>query len=199
MKDEKLIPVIVQDYTNNNVLMLAYANPKAIELTKKTGVLHFYSRSRQKIWKKGETSGNIMKVVSLSMDCDRDTILARVVPPKKSCHLNRYSCFNKNQFVQYDIFAQLHEIFKMRQKNPSKKSYTTYLLSNHERLLKKVLEEASELVLASMRRKKNEVTYEAADLMYHCMVLLFTHGLTFSVISSELSKRMKIKSISIKN
>ena len=199
MNSNNLIPVIVQDVTNNNILMLAYTNGEALKLTKKTGFLHFYSRSRKELWKKGETSGNVMKVKELLFDCDRDTILARVIPPKISCHLNKYSCFNDKKFPSNSVFERLNSIFQMRKKKPSKKSYTTYLLNNHERLLKKVLEESGEVVLASVGKKKSEITYESADLMYHLLVLLFKHGLSIDNVQAELERRLKDKAILKKN
>lgn len=184
---DELIPVVVQDVKTNNVLMVAYTNRRALKKTKKTGFMHYWSRSRRRLWKKGETSGHIQRVVSLHWDCDRDAILARVEQTGPACHRNRYSCFSSTPF-RAGALVDLERIFDERRRRPKKGSYTVALLRDPERLKKKVLEEAAELVLAPTR---DRIVYEAADLMYHTLLLLFSKRVRFSDVEAELRRRMK--------
>lgn len=188
---EKLIPVIAQDVRTNDVLMLAYMDKKALAMTKKTGYMHYWSRSRGQLWKKGETSGHFQKIVSLHYDCDRDTILARVKQTGHACHIGNYSCFSKKPFGDGEIFKELFDVFAKRRARPKKGSYTNKLLQDKDELLKKVLEEAGETVLAAKKGKKGEIIYESADLMYHLLLLLFSKGLTLKDIEKELAHRRK--------
>jgi len=190
-KDEKLIPVIVQDIRNNNVLMLAYANEESLKLTKETGYMHYWSRSRNCIWKKGETSGHVQKVYELRYDCDNDTILARVEQEGPACHTNSYSCFSKEPLGQNDIFAQLWRVFEERKNNPTPDSYTCKLLADKNKMLKKIGEESAELIMAAKDRDKKQVVYEAGDLLYHTMVLLYDQGITMDEVVKELERRRK--------
>ncbi|HEX7393050.1 MAG TPA: bifunctional phosphoribosyl-AMP cyclohydrolase/phosphoribosyl-ATP diphosphatase HisIE [Thermoplasmata archaeon] len=192
MNDEKgLIPVVVQEVRNNNVLMLAYMNDEALQLTKKTGYMHYWSRSRNGIWKKGETSGNFQKCIELMTDCDGDAILARVEQTGVACHTGTYSCFSKEPISQSDIINQLWRIFEERKQSDSEKSYTAKLLRNRNLLLKKIAEESSEVIIAAKDRERDEIIYEAGDLLYHLMVLLFDEAITMDDIFKELEGRRK--------
>lgn len=192
MKDEKtLTPVVVQDVRNNNVLMLAYMNDEALELTKKTGYMHYWSRSRNCLWKKGDTSGNIQKCIELMTDCDGDAILARVEQTGVACHTGTYSCFSKEPIPQGDIINRLWKVFEEREKSDSEKSYTAKLLKNRNLLLKKIAEESSEVIIAAKDGKREEIIYEAGDLLYHLMVLLYDEEITMDDIFKELEGRRK--------
>ena len=186
-----LVPVVVQDVRNNNVLMLAYMNDEALELTKKTGYMHYWSRSRDAIWKKGETSGNFQKCIELMTDCDGDAILARVEQQGVACHTGSYSCFSKEELRPNDIIAQLWRVFDERKSGSSEGSYTAKLLKNRNLLLKKVAEESSEVIIAAKDKDRGQVVYEAGDLLYHLMVLLYDEGITVDEILKELERRRK--------
>jgi phosphoribosyl-ATP pyrophosphohydrolase/phosphoribosyl-AMP cyclohydrolase len=186
-----LIPVVAQDVRNNNVLMVAFTNEEALELTRKTGYMHYWSRSRQRIWKKGETSGNVQKVVELLKDCDEDAILARVEQTGVACHNGTYSCFFDKPIGPNDIIAELFRIFEDRKQTQCESSYTFKLLRNRNLLLKKIAEESSEVILAAKDKRKDEVIYEAADLIYHLLVLLYDEGITLQDVYKELEGRRK--------
>lgn len=190
-QEQGLTPVIVQDIRNNNVLMLAYMNDEAMELTRKTGYMHYWSRSRNAIWKKGETSGNVQKVVELMTDCDGDAILARVEQTGVACHTGTYSCFSKDEIPQRDVFAELWQVFESRKASQCESSYTCKLMKNRNLLLKKIAEESSEVIIAAKDRERREVVYEAADLLYHLMVLLFDEGVSLDEVKKELEGRRK--------
>ena len=187
----ELLPVIVQDIRNNNVLMLAYMNDEAMELTKKTGYMHYWSRSRNAIWKKGETSGNFQKAIELMTDCDGDAMLARVEQTGVACHTGTYSCFFKEPMPQEDIVAKLWQVFDERKRGGSESSYTCKLLKNRNLLLKKIAEESSEVIIAAKDKDRNQIIYEAGDLMYHLMVLLSDEGITVQDVYKELEGRRK--------
>lgn len=189
--DEGLIPVVVQDVRNNNVLMLAYMNQESLALTRKTGYMHYWSRSRGAIWKKGETSGNVQKVVELLPDCDNDAILARVEQTGNACHTGKYSCFSKDPIPPNDIIAVLWRVFDERKASQAESSYTVKLMRNRNLLLKKIAEESSEVILAAKDGKREEIVYEAADLLYHLMVLLYNEGICMQDIHRELEGRRK--------
>jgi len=191
IEKKELVPVVVQDVKNNNVLMLAYMNDEALELTKKTGYMHYWSRSRNAIWKKGETSGNVQKCIELMTDCDGDAILARVEQTGVACHTGTYSCFSKDAIRQQDIIAALWRVFDERKANPSDSSYTCKLFKNRNLLLKKIAEESSEVIIAAKDKSRKEIIYEAGDLMYHLMVLLYDEGISMDEIHAELEGRRK--------
>ena len=191
IEKKELVPVVVQDVKNNNVLMLAYMNDEALELTKKTGYMHYWSRSRNAIWKKGETSGNVQKCIELMTDCDGDAILARVEQTGVACHTGTYSCFSKDPIRQQDIIAALWRVFDERKANPSDSSYTCKLFRNRNLLLKKIAEESSEVIIAAKDKSRKELIYEAGDLMYHLMVLLYDEGISMDEIHAELEGRRK--------
>jgi phosphoribosyl-ATP pyrophosphohydrolase/phosphoribosyl-AMP cyclohydrolase len=191
IEKNELVPVVVQDVKNNNVLMLAYVNNEALELTRKTGYMHYWSRSRNAIWKKGETSGNVQKCIELMTDCDGDAMLARVEQTGVACHTGTYSCFSKDPIRQQDIIAALWRVFDERKANPSDSSYTCKLFKNRNLLLKKIAEESSEVMIAAKDKSRKELIYEAGDLMYHLMVLLYDEGISMDEIHAELEGRRK--------
>lgn len=187
MKDG-LIPVIAQDAATNNVLMLGWANRAALAATRRTGLLHFWSRSRRKLWKKGESSGNTLRVLSLHRDCDRDALLARVLPAGPACHTGAYSCFSRKPFPARDVLRDLLDLFAERKRRPRADSYVCRLLADPEKALKKVGEEAVEFVLAA-RGPKARAAGEAADLVFHLLVAMFRHGLRWEDVEAELKRR----------
>jgi len=192
MSEEKgLMPVVVQDARNNNVLMLAYMNDESLAQTRKTGYMHYWSRSRDALWKKGETSGNVQKVIELMTDCDGDAMLARVEQTGNACHTGTYSCFFKEPIPPNDIVNTLWRVFEDRKKGQSESSYSFKLMRNRNLLLKKIAEESSEVIIAAKDGKKSEIVYEAADLLYHLMVLLYDEGITLDEIYKELEGRRK--------
>jgi phosphoribosyl-ATP pyrophosphohydrolase/phosphoribosyl-AMP cyclohydrolase len=188
---KELMPVVVQDVKNNNVLMLAYMNDESLELTKKTGFMHYWSRSRNAIWKKGETSGNFQKCIELFSDCDNDAMLARVEQTGVACHTGTYSCFYKDPIPAEDIMTELWRVFEERRSGQNPSSYTFKLLSNRNLLLKKIAEESSEIIIAAKDKQRKEIVYEAGDLLYHLMVLLYDEGITMNDIYKELEGRRK--------
>jgi phosphoribosyl-ATP pyrophosphohydrolase/phosphoribosyl-AMP cyclohydrolase len=190
-KGNALIPIVVQDVKNNNVLMVAFTNDEALELTKKTGYMHYWSRSRQRIWKKGETSGNVQKVIELLTDCDNDAILARVEQTGVACHGGTYSCFIASPIAPNDIISELWRVFGERKRGQCESSYTCRLFNNRNLLLKKIAEESSEVIIAAKDKKREEIVFEAADLMFHLMVLLFDEGIPMQDIHKELEGRRK--------
>ena len=190
-EEKKLLPVIVQDIRNNNVLMLAYVNDEALEMTKKTGYMHYWSRSRNAIWKKGETSGHVQKVYELRYDCDDDAILARVEQEGSACHTNSYSCFSKETLRPDDIFAQLYRVFEDREKNPTEESYTCKLLKDKNKMLKKIAEESAEIIMAAKDEDRKQIIYESGDLMYHLLVMLYSKRISMDEVIDELQRRRK--------
>jgi phosphoribosyl-ATP pyrophosphohydrolase/phosphoribosyl-AMP cyclohydrolase len=188
---EGMIPVVVQDVKNNNVLMLAYMNDESLEQTKKTGYMLYWSRSRDALWKKGETSGNVQKVIELMTDCDGDAMLARVEQTGVACHTGTYSCFSKDPIPPSDIITNLWRVFEERKASQSDSSYTVKLMRNRNLLLKKIAEESSEVIIAAKDKERKEIVYEAADLLYHLMVLLYDEGISMQDIYIELEGRRK--------
>ncbi len=194
--DEKgLIPVIVQDAETNEVLMMAFANEEAYRKMIETGRTHFYSRSRGKLWMKGESSGNVQDIVSIQLDCDSDTLLVRVKQTGNACHLDRPSCFADLLYGELGgtaaILPELRRVIKDRKNNPKEGSYTCKLLENEDKLYKKIVEEAAELVIASKNRDPKEEAWETADLIYHLMVLVEKTGLPLEDVYRALSERRK--------
>lgn len=189
-----LIPAIAQDIATGKVLMLAYMNEEAIKLTLEKRIAHYYSRSRQSLWKKGETSGNIQKVEGFYYDCDGDTILLKVNQKGVACHTGSYSCFfNKviEDESEENILAKLYEVILDRKENPREGSYTNYLFQEGiDKILKKIGEESAEVIIGA-KNTNEELVYEASDLIYHLMVLLVNQGLPLGDIYKELQTRMK--------
>ena len=192
-----LIPVIVQDYTTNDVLMCAYMNEEAFNLTIKTGKMTYFSRSRNEIWVKGVTSGHFQYVKELSMDCDLDTMLAKVYQVGVPCHTGADTCFfNTLVKKEYDesnpmrVFEDVYNVILDRKKNPKEGSYTNYLFDKGiDKILKKVGEEATEIVIAAKNPDPQEVKYEISDFLYHVMVLMAEKGVSWKEITKELSRR----------
>jgi phosphoribosyl-ATP pyrophosphohydrolase/phosphoribosyl-AMP cyclohydrolase len=190
-----LIPAIVQDAETNEVLMMAYMNQESYDLTLKSGYAHFYSRSRQKLWKKGETSGHLQTVVSMQLDCDADTILLRVKQQGVACHLERMSCFDEVLYGDLDatmaIIPELRRIVQDRKLNPKEGSYTNKLLADEDKRLKKVVEEAAEVILAVKGGDRKAMAWEVADLIYHLMVVLEASDMPLDDVYRKLSERRK--------
>ena len=192
-----LIPCIVQDDDNDEVLMMAWMNRESFEATLRTGKMTYYSRSRQKLWLKGETSGHLQYVRSLKADCDRDTLLARVIQVGAACHTGNRSCFFTS--VTYDeaprkrtgkVLDEVMAIIRDRHINPKEGSYTNYLFDKGlDKILKKVGEENAEIIIAAKNPGAYELKYEIADYLYHLMVLMEELGLTWDDIAEELSRR----------
>lgn len=208
-----LIPVITQDVTSSEVLMLAYMNKEALELTMKTKVAHYFSRSKQRIWKKGESSGHIQDVKEVLLDCDNDTILLKVVQEGVACHTGRKSCFFTNlesgettQEVEVDTSASYgvidrlyHTICERKNSDPTK-SYTAKLLHGNENsMLKKVVEEAGEFTFAIKDNNEEEIVYEMADIMYHCLVAMASKNVSPDRVEQELARRFGMSGIEEKN
>ncbi|MER2118263.1 MAG: bifunctional phosphoribosyl-AMP cyclohydrolase/phosphoribosyl-ATP diphosphatase HisIE [Enterococcus casseliflavus] len=187
-----LVPVIVQDVETNEVLTLAYMNQESLTLTLKDRLMTFYSRSRQELWRKGETSGNYQHLVSLTADCDQDALVAKVKKDGPACHTGTESCFTE---VLYDTESSptidaLYELIKGRKDTPQEGSYTSYLFEKgSEKILKKIGEEATEVVIGAMKEDCQETVYEIADLAYHTLVLMAEMGIDLAAIRQELAKR----------
>ena len=192
-----LIPVVVQDYQNEEVLMVAYMNREAYEATIRTGVMTYWSRSRRELWVKGMTSGHYQYLKELRIDCDNDTLLARVAQVGAACHTGNRSCFYRTALkkdapcrnpmkVFEDVFATIED----RRLNPREGSYTNYLFEKGiDKILKKCGEEAAEIIIAAKNPNPEEVKYEMADFLYHMMVLMSERGVTWDDIAQELANR----------
>ncbi|EGO65455.1 bifunctional phosphoribosyl-AMP cyclohydrolase/phosphoribosyl-ATP diphosphatase HisIE [Acetonema longum] len=202
-----LMPAVIQDAHTGAVLMLAYMNQESLEKTIATGLTWFYSRSRQRLWNKGETSGHIQKVREIYFDCDADTLLVKVEQVGVACHEGSYSCFSRKLYVPEQtnlepaavsdftpavILNELYGVITDRKTNRKEGSYTNYLFDKgQDKILKKVGEEAAETIIASKNQDENEILYEMADLWYHCLVLLSYHNLTPAELLKELHSRRK--------
>ena len=193
--DERgLIPAIVIDTDTRRVLMLAYMNEESLRLSMEKGLTCFYSRSRQQLWLKGETSGNYQHIVSITADCDRDTLLVEVRKDGPACHLGTESCFSDVIFegdeppaFQYE---DLMEMLRGRRDNPKEGSYTTYLFQKGlDKMLKKVGEETTEVIIAAKDGDKANTIYEIGDLMYHVMVLMIEMGISLEDVKKEMASR----------
>lgn len=191
------VTVVVQDYKTDEVLMVAYMNEAAYNMTLKTGKMTYYSRSRNELWVKGDTSGHYQYVKSLTADCDKDTILAKVSQIGAACHTGSHSCFfHEIMSKEYEetnplkVFEQVFEVIKDRKIHPKEGSYTNYLYDKGiDKILKKLGEEATEIVIAAKNPNANEVKYEIADFLYHMMVLMAEKNVTWEEITSELARR----------
>ncbi len=193
--DERgLICAIAQDHKSGRVLMQAYMNAEALEKTLETGFAHYYSRSRQRLWKKGETSGHVQKVLSAAFDCDRDCLLMQVEQTGAACHTGNRSCFFRQEYGEeragVGFLAELEEIVRDRKEHPVEGSYTSYLFERGiDKIAKKTGEEAVETVLAAKNENREEFVGECADLLYHFTVLLEAKGVTLQDVCSELKNR----------
>ena len=193
--DEKgLIPAIVQDHYTKEVLTLAYMNAESLAITIDEGMTCFWSRSRQELWRKGETSGNRQHVVSITADCDGDALVVEVVKDGPACHTGAESCFFNGVYLSEELkafsYEGLYELIKGRKTAPKEGSYTTYLFEKGmDKILKKVGEECTEVIIGAAKADKAETVYEIADLTYHVMVLMVQMGITVEDITRELEKR----------
>ncbi len=193
--DKGLVCAIAQDVYTGEVLMQAYMNKEAVDKTISTGIAHYYSRSRQCLWKKGETSGHIQKVKKILCDCDRDCLLLLIEQVGAACHTGNRSCFftqlKEFEFVpDYKVVFEDVETIRARHSNPVEGSYTNYLFDKGvEKICKKVGEEATETVIAAVAGKKNELVGELSDLLYHCLVLAQASGITIQDVFQEVMAR----------
>lgn len=220
--DKGLIPAITQDYRTDEVLMLAWMNAESLQRTLKTGKVHYFSRSRQSLWLKGETSGHFQYVKSISYDCDGDTILLKVEQVGAACHTGHRSCFfrkfeagslkaeehknednaaglkadepaDKNAATEIagpTVLKEVYDVISDRAAHPKEGSYTNYLFEKGlDKILKKIGEESSEVIIASKNGKKDEIMSEVSDLLYHIMVLLVERGMTLEDVYGELKGR----------
>lgn len=191
------VTVVVQDYKTDEVLMVAYMNEEAYHMTLHTGKMTYYSRSRNALWVKGETSGHYQYVKSLTADCDKDTILAKVSQIGAACHTGAHSCFFHEimckEFEESNplkVFERVYGVILDRKAHPKEGSYTNYLFDKGiDKILKKLGEEATEIVIAAKNPNPNEIKYEISDFLYHMMVLMAEKGVTWEEITEELSKR----------
>ena len=192
--DRGLIPAIVVDGATREVLTLAYMNRESLEITMKEGRTCFWSRSRQELWRKGETSGNIQYVVDITADCDRDALVIRVNKTGPACHLGTESCFNDKVFIGQAAepfsLKGLYGLLEGRKRDLPEGSYTTYLFEKGlDKILKKVGEESTEVIIAGKAEDRAETIYEIADLMYHVMVLMVELGIRVDAVMAELASR----------
>lgn len=185
-----LVPAILQHYQTGQVLMLGYMNEEAYEKTRSEGVAWFYSRSKQRLWKKGETSGNIQKVVNIQEDCDQDTLLIQVDPVGPTCHTGQVSCFGDDYFN----LATLEQTIANKIDKPQEGSYTKYLIEEgQDKIIKKCGEEMTEVLIASKNNDKNELINETSDLFYHLFVLLQHQGVSLADVEAQLHERHGVK------
>ena len=200
--EQGLVPAVIQDWQDATVLMLGYMNQEAIAKTVETKSVHFWSRSRKKLWEKGETSGNRLQVKEMFLDCDHDTILVKAQPVGPTCHTGARTCFfskmdeqgrtvsAKTENASGGILESVLRTIRHRRADPQAGSYTTKLFEGgHDRILKKVAEEAGEVLLASKGGKKEEIIYEVADLFFHTLMVLGYHEISMNDIYGELGKR----------
>ena len=209
----ELLPVIVQDIANNEVLMMAYMNREALELSLSTKVAHYFSRSKQRIWKKGESSGHTQTIHSFNIDCDNDTLLIKVTQEGVACHTGRRSCFftelesgeansevQVNSEAMYGVIDTLYHTIQERKNADPETSWTAKLLSKGDNtILKKVVEEAGEFSFAYKDDDEKEMVYEAADLTYHMLVALAAKNISPDRIKQELARRFDMSGIAEKN
>ncbi len=193
--DEKgLIPAIVVDAVTKKVLTLAYMNKESLKISIEKECTCFYSRSRQELWLKGETSGNYQHIVSITSDCDNDALVVMVEPQGPACHLGTTSCFNNEVFQSEErhefSYQSLMELIEGRKTDEKEGSYTTYLFKKGlDKILKKIGEECTEVIIAAKAEDKKETIYEIADLAYHVMVLMIEQGISLEDIHKELASR----------
>lgn len=194
--DKGLVVAVTQDCKTNEVLMVAYMNKESIEITLKEKRACYFSRSRSCLWRKGDTSGNVQHVRGLYYDCDADAILLKVEQVGNACHTGAYSCFyNKfyeDRVTDQSIINKVYSQICNRRDNPQEGSYTNYLFDKGlDKILKKVGEETSEVIIGAKNKNKDELVYEMCDLIYHSLVLMVNEGVTIDDLKSELTKRHK--------
>ena len=187
-----LIPAIIQDNHTNKVLMLGFMNPEALEKTQETGKVTFFSRTKNRLWTKGEESGNFLNVVSIAEDCDKDTLLIKVNPVGPVCHTGADTCFNERNEEDIMFLKYLQDFIDRRRKEMPEGSYTTSLFNKGlARMAQKVGEEAVETVIEAISGNDEQLLYEASDMLYHLIVLLTSKGYRIEDLSKELQKRHK--------
>lgn len=189
-----LIPAVVQDVYSKKVLTVAYMNRESLEISIKRKLTCFYSRSRKQLWLKGETSGNFQHIVSITADCDMDSLVIEVAKDGPACHLGTDSCFTNAVFENEDLndftLDELYDLIKVRKDNPQDGSYTSYLFDKGlDKILKKVGEECTEVVIAAKGGDKEETVFEISDLTYHVLVLMAEYGITLNDIKAQLASR----------
>ncbi len=189
-----LVPCVMQDATTGEVLTLAYMNEEALRLTQDTAEVHFFSRSRQELWRKGETSGNVMRVRTLRYDCDEDAVLALVEPAGPACHTGERTCFyrdleDERELAPHEVLPELERTLAARRSERPEGSYTVELLDNPELIGAKVEEEAEEVARAAREESDERVAEEAADLLYHLEVLMLSRGLSLAAALEVLDGR----------
>ena len=197
LNSDGMLTVVTQDYKTNEVLMVAYMTKEAFEKTVETGIMTYYSRSRKELWTKGDTSGHYQYVKSLTIDCDKDTLLAKVEQVGNACHTGSYSCFFtdlvKKEYKDdnpMEVFQSVYDVIMDRKKHPKEGSYTNYLFEKGiDKILKKVGEEATEIVIAAKNPDVEEMKYEISDFLYHLMVLMAERGMTWDEVTRELIER----------
>ena len=193
--DEKgLIPAVVQDFYTREVLTVAYMNRESLDITLREKRTCFWSRSRQALWRKGETSGAVQHVVSVTADCDADALVVEVIKDGPACHLGTESCFMQRLFADPELqrfsLEALYQLLEERSQKRPEGSYTTYLFEKgKEKILKKVGEECTEVIIGAMKDSKKETIYEISDLCYHVLVLMVSQGITPADILQELASR----------
>ena len=188
-----LIPAIIQNHNTNEILMLGYMNQESINMTMNSGHVWFYSRSRKKLWEKGEKSGNYLKVINLALDCDKDTILIKAIPKGPTCHEGNTSCFSEENKPVENTLNSIISIINERNENENPDSYTSKLLNEGmPKIAQKIVEEAGELSIASLTDKnKDQIIYEFSDLLFHMLVLLKKANIDIENIWDELESRKK--------
>lgn len=197
-----LLPAVIQDWLDGTVLMVGYMNQQAIAKTLETRTVYFWSRSRQKLWQKGESSGHVLRVKDLFVDCDHDTILVKAEPVGPTCHTGERACFFvrmteqgqasevKTQDAGGGILERIYQTILARKANPQPDSYVSKLLQGGtDRILKKVAEEAGEVIIAAKNQKREEIVYETADLLFHTLLVLGYHDVTLGDVYRELGSR----------
>lgn len=193
--DEKgLVPAVVQDFYSKKVLTVAYMNKESLDITMREGRTCFWSRSRQELWRKGETSGNFQHVVTITADCDSDALVVEVIKDGPACHTGAESCFF-NKVYQSDSqndfsYEGLYRLIEGRKTEPKEGSYTSYLFDKGiEKIMKKVGEESTEVIIAATKKDRAETIYETADLAYHVLVMLVEAGISLDEVTAELARR----------
>ncbi len=195
--EKGLVPAVAQDVATGAVLMVAYMNAESVQETIRTGQATYYSRSREKLWRKGETSGHVQTVREMVLDCDGDTILLKVEQNGPACHTNSYSCFHQPiaradgpARPGFEALSREFATILDRKEHPKEGSYTNYLFDKGvEKICKKVGEESSEVIIAAMKGSNDEMRYEIADLLYHTMVLMANQGLSWEDVLAEVAAR----------
>lgn len=186
-----LIPAIIVDDSSNKILMLGFMNEEALRISIESGKVTFFSRTKNRLWTKGETSGNFLYIKNIISDCDNDSIIIYVTPQGPTCHLGNYSCFNlKNENINF--LLKLTDLVNQRKKELPENSYTTKLFKEgSDRIIQKVGEEATEVIIAAKNKSRQEIIYESADLLYHLIVMLAYNELSITDVVKELESRHK--------